>query len=72
MRRAILVLLAIISLLPLAAESFTMERYAVDMTVSPSRAASVHEEMDVFFTSPSHGIIRDIQTSFPGVKARVS
>ena len=72
MRRAILVLLAIISLLPLAAESFTMERNAVDMTVSPSRAASVHEEMDVFFTSPSHGIIRDIQTSFPGVKARVS
>lgn len=65
----LLVLLALA--FPLAAESFYVKDYQVGITVDRAKRLRVEETADLFFTSPSHGLVRDIQYSFGEVKAEV-
>ena len=65
----LLVLLALA--FPLAAESFYVKDYQVGITVDRAKRLRVEETADLFFTSPSHGLVRDIQFSFGEVKAEV-
>ena len=73
MRKIAVLFICLLALLPLSADAgFSIDSYSVDIDVLPSRAAYISEELNVDFTQPSHGIIRDIQTVFPGVRAKVS
>lgn len=45
---------------PVRAENFYIDNYAVAMQVTESRTVKVREHIEVYFTSPSHGIIRSI------------
>lgn len=45
---------------PIFAENFYIENYRVDIQVNKSKQAHVTEKIDVYFTSSSHGIYRDI------------
>ena len=52
--------LLLLPVLPLSAqEGFVHKRYAVDMTVHADNSFSVREQMDVEFSEPRHGIVRD-------------
>lgn len=42
------------------AENFYIDNYNVKMKVSEDRVVNITEEIDVFFTNPSHGIVREI------------
>lgn len=66
---AFLVLLAVPVLL---AESFYIENYYIDIDIDADGTNHIYEVMDLVFTEPSHGIIRDIQTNFDGLNAKVS
>lgn len=72
MRKAFLLLCLSLLLLPLAAESFYVKDYQVRIDVDEAKRLHVEEDLGLFFTSPSHGIARDIQYRFPGVEAEVS
>ena len=61
MRRLSALFIAILSLLPLSAESFVVDRYSVSIDVDSARDMHFEEVMDLDFIYPSHGIIRDIQ-----------
>ena len=66
---AFLVLFTVPALL---AESFYIENYYIDIDIDADGTNHIYEVMDLVFTEPSHGIIRDIQTSFDGLNAKVS
>lgn len=46
-----------------SAENFEIENYDISLQVDKNRRVRVQEVINVFFTSPAHGIIRDIPTS---------
>lgn len=46
--------------LPAVAENFYIENYDVDMVVNKNKSVAITENIDVYFTSSSHGIFRDI------------
>lgn len=62
---AFLICLAVLAV-PLSAEAFTVTDYSVDITADASRRLTVSEDIGLYFTTPSHGIIRDIQYRFSG------
>ena len=66
MRRLSALFIAILTILPLPAESFVVDRYSVSIDVDSARDMHFEEVMDLDFIYPSHGIIRDIQYEFPG------
>ena len=41
-------------------ENFYIENYDVDMVVNKNKSVAITENIDVYFTSSSHGIFRDI------------
>ena len=45
------------------AENFEIENYDISLRVDKNRTVRVQEVINVYFTSPAHGIIRDIPTS---------
>jgi len=45
---------------PSYAENFFIKNYKVKMQVSNDRVVNVDEEIQVYFTNPSHGLIRDV------------
>lgn len=54
-------------------ESFVVDSYDVSIHVDASASSRVEERLDVDFTSPSHGLFRDIQYDFGiGMKAEIS
>ena len=55
----------------LLAENFYIENYYIDIDIDADGTNHVFEVMDLVFTRPSHGIIRDIQVDFDGLKATV-
>ena len=56
----------------LLAENFYIENYYIDIDIDADGTNHIYEVMDLVFTEPSHGIIRDIQTDFDGLNAEVS
>lgn len=61
---AVLCLLFFIAaVFPLKAENFIIENYNVVLKVNREQKVWVTENIDVFFTNASHGIIRDIPTA---------
>ena len=60
---AVLLLLLVIPILS-ARETFVIDSYHVDVSVSDDSKSTFNEFLDLNFTSPSHGIIRDIQYRF--------
>lgn len=60
----LLVALILMSLCSLYAENFYIQNYDVKLDVAPNGKIHVDEVLDVYFTSPSHGIMRDIQDYF--------
>ena len=42
------------------AENFYIENYDVDIVVNKNKQAQITEDIDVFFTNPSHGLMRKI------------
>ena len=49
------------------AEYFTIRHYQVNMKVNPNTVLNIHEKIDVHFTTPRHGIFREIP-----VRARIN
>lgn len=69
MRKSVSILaLLILSLCALSAESFYIKNYDVTLDVAQDGSLHIVEDIDVFFTSPSHGIMRDIQDYFSNDK----
>ncbi|MBR6163865.1 DUF2207 domain-containing protein [bacterium] len=61
MKRIFVVLSCLFLLLGTSfAESFYIDRYDVDMDVKKDKSVFITENLDVVFTSPLHGIYRDI------------
>ena len=59
-----IVSLLLLTLFSLSAESFYIERYDIDVNVLANRVYEVTEEIDMYFTSPSHGFYRDIPVRY--------
>ena len=51
-------------LFTLQAESFYIENYDISITVEESRVYRVTENIDMYYTSPSHGFYRDIPVNY--------
>ena len=56
MRRLSALFIAILSILPLSAESFVVDRYSVSIDVDSARDMHFEEVMDLDFIYPSHGM----------------
>lgn len=55
-----------------AAETFIVDKYDVSIDVDASAMSHVKERLDIDFTSPSHGLFRDLQYDFGiGLKAGI-
>ena len=71
-RKIAVLFLAMLSLsFQLQAESFKVESYSVDIKADASKKLEVDESIDLYFTSPSHGLIRDIQYDFDDVRIKI-
>ena len=70
-RLLLVVLLGILAVPLLIAENFYIENYYIDIDIDADGTNHVYEVMDLVFTKPSHGIIRDIQIDFDGLEAEV-
>lgn len=69
MRKSILfVLLLVFAICTLSAENFYIKNYDIIMDVAPNGKIRIKETIDVYFTEPSHGIMRDIQDYFENDK----
>ena len=55
-----LIIISLVLCLQAFAENFYIENYDVNMVVNQNKQVSVTEDIDAFFTKPSHGIIRKI------------
>ena len=64
MKRIILVLLILLLPSLLFAENFFIDGYDIKVDVNEDGSARINEELIVVFTTPSHGIYRDIQDRF--------
>ena len=66
MKKPLLAALILFLLLPIlsARETFTVDGYHVDVSVDDEGRSTFNEFLDLDFTSPSHGMIRDIQYRF--------
>ena len=51
-------------LFTLQAESVYIENYDISITVEESRVYRVTENIDMYYTSPSHGFYRDIPVNY--------
>ena len=69
---AALFLIILVHSFSLYAETFSVESYSVDISVDASKKLAVNEDMDLYFTSPSHGLIRDVQYDFGRTRIKVS
>ena len=68
-----LTILLVLTLFSLSAENFYIERYDIDVNVLENRVYEITEEIDMYFTSPSHGFYRDIPVRYDtGYEAIVS
>ncbi len=79
MKKAVLIFLLILIPFSLFAENFYIDSYDISIDVHEDGSIHVEETLDTVFTSPSHGIIRDIQYLFDNpndkygaIKAEVS
>lgn len=65
--------IAIILLLPslIFAESFYIDSFTSDITVAENSVYTIHETIDVYFTSPSHGIYRVIPVRDETIRAEI-
>ena len=74
MKRILVPLLLVFSIFPsFARESFVVDSYDVSIFVDAAASSRVDERLDVDFTSPGHGLFRDIQYDFGiGMKAEIS
>ncbi|MBO8436209.1 MAG: DUF2207 domain-containing protein [Spirochaetes bacterium] len=70
MRRAVLLLVMVISLLPLSA-AMHVDDYALSIVVDNARSMHIKEDIEVEYATPSHGFLRDIQYRFGNVRADV-
>ena len=64
MKKAAIILLVLLTVLSLGAESFIVERYDIAITVSEDSSLHIKETILADFTDESHGIYRDIQYRF--------
>ena len=64
MRKTAAFIAVLIIALPLFAENYYYKDYNVDIAVRENGVMDITETHDVFFTSPSHGLYRDIQYCF--------
>lgn len=64
MKKIILLGALLCALFSLSAESFYIKNYDIKLDVAPNGKIHIDEVIDVYFTAPSHGIMRDIQDSF--------
>ena len=64
MKQLSLLLLAFLSLSFGYAQDFTVDNYAVDITIHEEGYFDVVEQYDLTFELPKHGIYRDIQTKY--------
>ncbi len=55
----------------LHAAAFSVEDYSIDISVDASKRLSVDEDINLYFNSPSHGLIRDIQYEFDRMRIKV-
>ena len=69
---AALFLIILVHSFSLYAETFSVESYSVDISVDASKKLAVNEDMDLYFTAPSHGLIRDVQYDFGRTRIKVS
>ena len=67
-KKTILFLSLFFMLFSLSAESFYIKHYDVTLDVAEDGSMHVTEDIDVYFTAPSHGIMRDIQDTFENDK----
>ena len=51
-------------LFTLGAESFYIENYNITISVQENRVYQIREDIDMYFTSPSHGFYRDIPVNY--------
>ncbi len=71
MKKVLLLLLVLFLLSPLFAENFYIEQYNVNLNIQEDGTYEVDEILNVVFTQPSHGIYRDIQTSFRNIDGNI-
>ncbi|OBX26132.1 putative membrane protein DUF2207 [Gelidibacter algens] len=71
MKHIPILLLAFLSLSFGYAQDFTVDKYAVDITIHEEGYFDVVESYDLTFAFPKHGIYRDIQTSYDVVTEEV-
>lgn len=71
-RKILLILILLLSfLMPLSAENFHVEEYSVRITADAAKKLSVDEDISLYFTTPSHGLIRDIQYDFGRTRIKI-
>ena len=71
-RKILLILILLLSfLMPLSAENFHVEEYSVRITADAAKKLSVDEDISLYFTAPSHGLIRDIQYDFGRTRIKI-
>lgn len=64
MKKLIFVLVFLLTVFTLSAENFYIENYSVNIDVQENRVYNVTEDIDMYFTSPSHGFYRDIPVNY--------
>lgn len=64
MKKRILFIILLLVSLTLGAENFIVESYDVDISVRENYSMHIKEKIKCYFSSPSHGIYRDIQYRF--------
>ncbi len=63
-KKILLAAMLLLTLFCLSAENFYIERYDIDVNVLENRVYEITEEIDMYFTSPSHGFYRDIPVKY--------
>ena len=64
MKKIIAIIALCFAIFTLGAESFYIENYDISISVQENRVYRVTEEIDMYFTSPSHGFYRDIPVNY--------
>jgi len=65
-------LLTLLPLVHMAAETFVIDHYVVEINVRENNSYEITETLDVNFTASSHGIIRNIPLSFDKISVKIS
>lgn len=64
MKRLLIAIILVLLPMVLLAENFYIDGYDISLDIKEDGSAHIEEVMNIVFTSPSHGIYRDIQYKF--------